>query len=426
MKRRTHARSGPTDRKTTRQTLGKRVFTLGTLTTIAVLFLTACGASPNDSKPYSTTSPASPTADDTQDLYKLVFWLALVVFVGVQFAIVYTAMRFRKSKAGGPRPPQIHGNKRLEIIWTIIPAVVLLVVLIPTITTMYDHDAAAEEGDIVIDVYGKQWWWEVHYGTDQGQGGDNLGVVTANEIYLPEGKEAIIRLHSNNVIHSFWVPRLSGKMDVIPGHENKMSITPTESGEYFGECAEFCGSQHAWMRFKIVVQPEADFYNWVNAWREGNPGNLDPEAAESAGVTKVPQAFAICLSCHSVNGVGGVPGGLDAPATFGPDLTNLACRETIAAGILENSPDNLASWVDNPESVKPDNAMSSTVTDGFVKASFGEQGFNDLMSYLASLQPAGGCDSIGATNHLGDDNVAVPGASPVASPEASPVATPAS
>ena len=426
MKRRTHARSGPTDRQTARQRLGKRVFTLGTLTVIAVLFLTACGASPNDPKPYSTTSPASPTADDTQDLYKLVFWLALIVFVGVQFAIVYTALRFRRSKTTGPRPPQIHGNKRLEIIWTIIPAVVLLVVLIPTITTLYDHDAAAQEGDIVIDVYGKQWWWEVHYGTDQSQGGQSLDVVTANEIYLPEGKEAIIRLHSNNVIHSFWVPRLSGKLDVIPGHESKLSITPTESGEYFGECAEFCGTQHAWMRFKVVVVPEAQFYDWVNDWRTGNPGNLNAEAAEAAGVTKVPAAFGVCLSCHSVNGVGGVPGGLEAPATFGPDLTNLACRETIAAGLLANSPENMAIWVNDPESVKPDNAMGSIVKDGFVKASFGEQGFTDLMAYLATLQPAGGCASFGAVNHLGVDNVLEPGATPIASPEASPVATPAS
>ena len=427
MKRRTHARSGPTDRKTVRGSFGKRLFTLGTLATVAVIMLTACGATPERDKPYSTISPASPQADDIQDLYKLIFWLALVVFVGVQFAIVYTALRFRRNKSGGPRPPQVHGNKRLEIIWTIIPAIVLLVVLIPTITTLYDQDAAAQEGDLVIDVYGKQWWWEIHYGTDNGQGGENLGIVTANELYLPEDKEAIIRFHSNNVIHSFWVPQLNGKMDVIPGHENRMSITPTESGEYFGECGEFCGAQHAWMRFKVVVQPENEFYNWVNAWRVGNPGNTNPEAAEAAGVAKVPAAFNVCLACHSVNGVGGVTGGLDAPAQFGPDLTNLACRETIAAGILENNPENLAAWVNDPGAVKPGNYMASQITEGFLKNNpgIGEEGFNELMDYLATLQPAGGCESIGATNHLGEDNVLEAGATPVASPQASPEATPA-
>jgi cytochrome c oxidase subunit 2 len=408
-----------------RKGTGKRLFTLGTLATVAVIMLTACGASPEDSKPYSTTTPASPTADDIQDLYKLVFWLALIVFIGVQFAIVYTSLRFRRNKFEGPRPPQIHGNKRLEIIWTIIPAIVLLIVMIPTITTLYDHEAAAEEGDIVIDVYGKQWWWEIHYREDEGQGGQNLGVVTANELYLPEGKEAIIRLHSNNVIHSFWVPQLSGKLDVIPGHVNKLSITPTESGEYFGECAEFCGVQHAWMRFKVIVQPENQFYSWVNAQRTGNPGNLNPEQAEAANVTKVPAAFAVCLACHTVNGVNTDNGGIDAPAQFGPNLTNLACRETIAAGMLANSPANLAQWIDDPESVKPGNYMATQITKGFIKENFTEQGFNDLMDYLATLQPEAGCASIGAVNYLGEDSVAVPEASPGASPVASPAASPA-
>lgn len=427
MKRRTHDRSGPTNRHTSRrQGVGKRLFTLGTLATIAVMLLTACGASPEDAKPYSTTSPASPNAEDIQDLYKLIFWLALVVFIGVQFAIVYTSLRFRKSTSDGPRPPQVHGNKRLEIAWTIIPAIVLLMLLIPTITTLYDHADAAEEGDLVIDVYGKQWWWEIHYGEDQTQGVKNLGVVTANELYLPEGKEAIIRLHSNNVIHSFWVPRLAGKLDVIPGHINKLSITPTESGNFYGECAEFCGAQHAWMRFKVVVQPEAEFYTWVNAMREGNPGNADADAAAAAGVTKVPAAFTLCLACHTVNGVNPDNGGITAPKTFGPNLTNLACRETIAAGLLANTPENLATWVNDPGAVKPGNYMATQITAGFIKNTFTDQGFDDLMSYLATLQPAGGCASIGAVNHLGPDNVATPAASPGASPDASPVASPAS
>jgi cytochrome c oxidase subunit 2 len=398
---------------------------LGTLATVAVFLLTACGFSPSDEKPYSTTTPASPTADDVQDLYKLVFWLALIVFVGVQFAIVYTALRFRRRKLGGPRPPQIHGNKRLEIIWTIIPAIVLLVVLIPTITTMYDHDAAADEGELTIDVYGKQWWWEIHYRQSDAQGGEDLQVVTANELYLPVGVNATINLYSNNVIHSFWVPRLSGKMDVIPGHENRLSITPTEAGEYYGECAEFCGAQHAWMRFKVVAQPEDQFYATINAFRTGNPGDLDAEAADAASIQKVPAAFAVCLACHGVNGVGGNTGGIEAPYNFGPDLTHLACRETIAAGMLENNPENLALWLDNPAGVKPGNYMSTQITDGLLKDQFGEEGFAELLTYLGTLQPAGGCASIGATNHLGVDNVAGV-ATPAASPEASPVATPAS
>jgi cytochrome c oxidase subunit 2 len=363
---------------------------MGTLGMVAMLVLTACG--PEVSKPYTTISPASDTAEDVQSLYKLVFWMALVVFVGVQFAIVYTALRFRRPKASKQRPPQVHGNKRLEIIWTVIPAVVLLVILIPTITTLYDHADAAQEGDIEIDVYGKQWWWEVDYGTDKAQGGQDLGVVTANEIVIPQGKEVIFNIRSNNVIHSFWVPRLSGKVDVVPGHTNTLSITANESGEYYGECAEFCGAQHAWMRFKINVVPEDQFYAWVNGQRTGNPASTAQGEDLPEGVAQAPAAFNVCLSCHTVNGVNPYAlVGLEAPANFGPDLTNLACRDTIAAGMLINNPENLARWVNDPGSVKPGNYMADVITPGLIREQVGDEGFNELIDFLGSLQPAGGC-----------------------------------
>jgi cytochrome c oxidase subunit 2 len=383
---------------------------------VSLIVLTACG--PEVNKPYTTVDPASPGAEDIQSLYKLVFWLALVVFVGVQFAIVYTALRFRRTRDSATRPPQVHGNRRLEIIWTIIPAVVLLAILIPTITTLYDNEAAAEEGDLVVDVYGKQWWWEIHYGEDRTQGGQSLGVITANELRLPEGKEALIRLHSNNVIHSFWVPRLSGKMDLIPGHVNHMSITPTESGEYFGECAEFCGTQHAWMRFKVIVQPEEQFYGWVNGQRAGNLGTTDPEAQLPPGVTRAPEALNLCLACHVINGVN-EPSlvGMEAPYTQGPNLTNLACRDTLAAGLLVNNRANLEAWIDHPAAVKPGNYMATQIGPGIVRETYGEDGFDALIDYLMGLEPVQGCNN--------ENPGATPIASPAASPVASPVATPA-
>jgi cytochrome c oxidase subunit 2 len=374
---------------------------------VAMLVLTACG--PDVAKPYSHISPASPTADDIQSLYKLVFWLALFVFIGVQFAIVYSALRFRRNKPGPNRPPQVHGNSRLEIAWTVIPAVILLVILIPTITTMYAQNDALDDATLEVDVYGKQWWWEVHYGEDQAQGGENLGVVTANEIVVPVGRNVVFNLYSNNVIHSFWVPRLSGKLDVVPGHENRLSITPTEAGTYYGECAEFCGTQHAWMRFTVVALEENEFYAWVNAQRAGNPAVLANVTDVPEGVTQAPQAFSLCLGCHAVNGVsqGGVTG-LQAPAQYGPDLTNLACRESIAAGMLVNTEENRAVWIDDPGAVKPGNYMADQITPGLIRDTYGEEGFNELMDYLSSLQPAGGCDNPGAA--------ATPEASPVASP----------
>ena len=388
----------------------RRVLTLGALAIVAVTVLAACG--PEVDKPYSTTSPASPTAEDINSLYKLVFWLALIVFVGVQFAIVYTAMRFRRTRIARRRPAQIHGNTRLEITWTVIPAVVLLIILIPTITTLYDHDAAAQEGDLVVDVYGKQWWWEVHYGEDYR--GDDLGVVTANEIRVPAGKETIFNLYSNNVIHSFWVPRLAGKMDVIPGHVNKLSITPLEPGVYYGECAEFCGIQHAWMRFKIIAMPENEFYTWINAMRAGNPGTTNQDVELPEGVTRAPENFSVCLACHQVNGMEGSAAiqGIEAPRINGPDLTNLACRETIAAGLLLNTPENLKQWLMDPDSVKPGNYMSTSITEG----TFTEEEAQELVDYLLTLHPEGGCvagEAIGPDETPGD------------SPAASPIATPA-
>lgn len=402
-----------------------RLLTLGILSLTALFVLAACG--PNTDKPYSTLSPASPTADDIQSLYKLVFWLSLIVFVGVQFAIVYMALRFRRSRDSATRPPQIHGSRRLEITWTVIPAVVLLVILIPTITTLYDHDAAAQDGDIVVDVYGKLWWWEATYGEDKSQDGQNLGVTTANEIWLPVGKEAQIRLQSNTVIHSFWVPRLSGKLDVIPGKVNLLSITPTEVGTYYGECAEFCGAQHAWMRFTIRVVPEDEFYAWVNNWRSAPPASARASEADvAAGVVKAPQAFNICLACHRVNGTAGpnLPRGINAPANMGPDLTLVACRETIAAGMLENTPENLAKWLKDPGAVKPGNYMATQIGPGKVELS--DEEIAQLVDYLEGMKPEGGCTDpqgwAGATPAASP--AASPIASPVASPGASPMATP--
>jgi cytochrome c oxidase subunit II len=364
----------------------RRVLTLGALAVVAVTILAACG--PEVEKPYSHTSPASPTAEDIHSLYKLVFWLALIVFVGVQFAIVYTALRFRRSRTSRRRPPQIHGNARLEITWTVIPAVVLLLILVPTITTLYDHNAAAQNADLVIEVNGKQWWWEVIYG--ENANGDNLGVVTANEIPVPVGRNVVFKLKSNNVIHSFWVPRLSGKLDVIPGHENDLSITATEPGVYYGECAEFCGAQHAWMRFKVVAMPEDEFYGWINAMRTGNPGTTNQDVDLPDGVARAPETMNVCLACHKIDGFEGGAAlvGMEAPRTFGPNLTNLACRDTLGAGILINTPENLKMWLDDPGGVKPGNYMATQIQPGM----FSDEQLDEMVDYLETLQPEGGCE----------------------------------
>ncbi|MGI8482967.1 MAG: cytochrome c oxidase subunit II [Thermomicrobiales bacterium] len=431
MKRRNHARVVRTSTSSgtrARRGFANRLVTLGTLAVSAILVLTACG--PDELKPYSTTSPASPTADQSQSLYKLACWLSLIVWIGVQFLIIYGSLRFRRKDVPQDRPPQIHGNKRLEIAWTIIPAIILLVVLIPTITTLYDQDAALAKSDLVVDVYGKQWWWEMHYSTDDAQGNKSLNVVTANELHLPQGKNVKVRLHSNNVIHSFWVPRLAGKMDVIPGHVNEISITPMETGDFYGECAEFCGTEHAWMRFKVIVQPERQFFGWVNDWRTGNLVATSQDGALPAGVVRAPAKFSLCLACHQINGAqGSVPieavlapdsqvAGIGAAANYGPNLTNIGCRSTVAAGMLTNNVENVTRWLENPGAVKPGNYMAQVIKGpgpNGEKPTLSPEEARQLAVFLETLKPADGCDGMGTP-------VASPEASPEASPAASPVA----
>lgn len=387
-----------------------KLLSYGAVSLFAMMVLSACG--PEGDKPYSTTSPASSTADDIHGLYKLVFWLSLVVFVGVQFAIVYLSLRYKRKKSDTKRPPQVHGNKRLELIWTIIPAVVLLVLLIPTLTVLFDHDAQAQEGSLQVDVYGKQWWWEFHLGEDKVQNGQNLEVTTANEIVIPVNRNTVFNLYSNNVIHSFWVPKLSGKLDVIPGHVNKISITPTQTGEYYGECAEFCGAQHAWMRIKITVVTEDEFYAWVNNWRTSPAASTQPQDGDT-GVIQAPAKFSVCLSCHTFNGMENSKAitGINAPASNGPDLTMLACRETIDAGMMEMTPENLKQWIMDPDSIKPGNYMSTVIGPG--KVEFTSEEADEIVNFLFSMVPAGGCTAPDGWN--------APGGTP-ASTEATPPA----
>ncbi|MGI8644616.1 MAG: cytochrome c oxidase subunit II [Thermomicrobiales bacterium] len=337
--------------------------------------------------PYSTISPDSSAAGRIQGLYELIFWMAAVVFIGVQALIVYTALRFKRRPNVTERPPQVHGNRTLEIAWTIIPALILLVILIPTIQTMYETDAEAQEGDVIIDVYGKQWWWEVHY---EGLADDGGPLVTANELVLPVGQEVIVRLHSNNVIHSFWVPQLAGKMDVIPGHENRLSFTPENTGDYYGECAEFCGISHAWMRFEIDVVEQQQFDAWVTAWNTPPAFDANPATTD---IMEPPAAFGLCITCHAINGATPpdiVQEGLMAnpfSVNAGPNLTLLGCRDILAAGLLVNTPENLATWLDNPAEVKEGNYMSLAVEADTLS----QEQIDELVMYLESLKPEGGC-----------------------------------
>ena len=379
-----------------RKSFTRRLATLGPMAIVALVALAACG---DDKSPYSTLSPRSSIAEDIQGIYKLIFWLALVVFVGVQFAIVYTVMRYRRRREDEVRPPQIHGSKTLEILWTIIPAVVLLVIFIPTVRLMYDHADYSSDGDYVIEVYGRQWWWEVHYKEPQ----EVATVVTANEIRVPIGKKVQIKLYSNNVIHSFYVPQLSGKMDVMPGHINELAFEANNVGTYFGECAEYCGDSHAWMRFQVIVEPQDQFDSWVAAYNQGPTGAAAQYGTTPDGVTSTnPNFAAFCMFCHSINGTNATiaPSGLDespgtedqpgTAKTAGPNLSLFGCRSTIGAGIMANTPENLAAWLHDPSGIKEGAYMGLLIGPEGTTQLKDEQ-VADLVGYLEALVPEGGC-----------------------------------
>ncbi len=410
----------------------------GALAAVLVLVLSVVGpalAQSSDSRPYTTTDPKSPEGEQIQGLYRLIFWMGVVVFVFVQFLIVYTAMRFKRRRAQNTRPNQVHGHRTLEITWTVIPAIVLLIIAVPTISTIYSTYAASDdtEGATVVEVYGKQWWWEFHYpgmGPVDAQG-NATDLITANEVRVPEDQKVVFKLYSNNVIHSFWIPEMTGHMDVIPGHERRLSFTPRESGTYYGECAEFCGVAHAWMRFIVKVQPRADFDTWTTAMNQP-PGAATAAYSRNGDVASAPTAFGRCLQCHAITGVpNAAQAGIAADPTSysaGPNLTLLGCRDALAAGLLENTPENLAVWLLNPGHVKEGNymyAVDSGIKNQGEEGALSPDDVNYLVAYLESLKPEGGCPENGTANGNMNVDALADNAAPVSTPApATPVATP--
>ena len=322
------------------------------------------------SHPMSTFDAKGPVAQQQLDLFVLILWLAAVVFVAVVGALLYAVIRFRR-RLGQDIPKQVHGNTRLEVAWTIAPALVLVVIAVPTITTIFDTANTPEQEEVLeVKVTGHQWWWEFEY--------PQLGLVTANELHIPPVPWVIdVTLESEDVIHSFWIPKLVGKTDVVPNHINTLwfSADVPALGEpvtYLGQCAEFCGISHALMRFRVIVEPSKEtFDDWV-AGQKAAPGVPTGDAAAGADLFANGE-FAgrqRCVFCHTIEG-------MLIKGKVGPDLTHVGSRTTIAAGILENTPENLAAWLRDPPAVKPGAKMPVLgLTEGQV---------SDMVSYLQSL-----------------------------------------
>ena len=291
------------------------------------------------------------------DLWLWTLFPSALMLLLISGLLLYIIIRFR-GRPGEPDPPQVSGNRRLEIFWTATPALILAVFFVLVVRTMRAVDAASPSA-LRVEVLGHQWWWEYRYPA--------LGVVTAGELHLPAGEPATLELSGADVIHSFWVPQFGWKRDAIPGKVNLMPVQVDRPGVYDGTCTEYCLTQHAWMRIRVVAEPREQFEAWVRQQQVPPP---PPGGLAARG----QQLFLsnTCVNCHAIAGTG-------AGARVGPDLSHLGSRSILGSGVVENTPDNLSRWIKNVQDVKPGVLMPAyqTLPDDDLRA---------LVEYLEGLK----------------------------------------
>ena len=302
--------------------------------------------------------PQSPLARAIYDLGIVSTVVFVLIFVVVTGAITFSIFRFG-AREGEPDPRQILGNRKVEIAWTVIPFLIVIFLFVITLSAMNRADPPpAPSPDLVIT--GHQFWWQVDY--------PGSGVITANEIHIPTGKRLSVRLESKDVLHEFWVPQLTRKESNVPGQPNHIWLQADKPGDYIGQCSEFCGTQHAWMRILVVADEPAQFEQWQQA-------QLKPaQASTSVGNTKGRELFrtSSCINCHAINGVPG------ANLRVAPDLTHVGSRKQLASGMIDNTPANMRLWLKSPQHIKPGALMPDfSLTD--------EQ-LNQLSAYLSTLK----------------------------------------
>jgi cytochrome c oxidase subunit II len=354
----------------------KRWAALGLLALLGALLLSACGQGPENGS--NVLLPEGPIALSESNLTWLIFAIAAIIWVVVTTWLVVSIIRFR-ARPGLPPARQTPGNTRIEIAWTIAPAIVLFIILGVTISTMFANANPPKPTTLTVVAVGHQWWWEFDYPK---QPGIDTPFVTADEMHIPVGAYVNIELYSNNVIHSFWVPELGGKTDVIPGHDNTLWLKADASGLYRGECAEFCGAQHAHMDYVVKAEPMADFHAW--AVNQQTPAVMPATDAQVAG-QKVFTTVG-CSGCHVIIGVNAQPG-QPVPPLIGPNLTKYGGRILIAGGVLDNTPQNTAKWILHAQTVKP--AVDMPSFDGSYGPTYPAltpDQVNNLVAYLESLQ----------------------------------------
>jgi cytochrome c oxidase subunit 2 len=312
----------------------------------------------------SIFAPVSTPAESIVGLAMLVLAVAAGIFLTVGGLLVYCVARYRsRPQDAGREPPQVYGSGSIELAWTVVPLLIVLILFLATARTIGAlGNPDLPPGTLHVTVIGHQWWWEIRY--------PELGVVTANELHVPvsdgpERRPTLLTLESADVVHSFWVPQLAGKTDVVPNRVNQMWVEPRVPGTYLGQCAEFCGTQHAGMLLRVIVHPKGELERWAAEQRG------EPVAQASVASGRERFLATACVNCHRV---GGTPAG----GSFGPDLTHLMSRSTIAAGVAENTPANLRLWLVNPALLKPGARMPA------MKLSDGE--VDEMVAYLLTLR----------------------------------------
>jgi cytochrome c oxidase subunit II len=313
---------------------------------ISLLCVPAAALADSTDRSLSPTNIFAPASTPAHSIFGLsLFVLAVTagIFVIVFSLLVYCVVKYRKRAVDdGREPPQIYGSTQVELAWTVIPVLIVVVLFLATARVVYSIQKAAQPNNALqVVATGHQFWWEYRY--------PGLNVVTANELHVPVSDPAhptptFISLLSADTDHSFWVPRLDGKTDLIPNHPNSMWFDPQQTGLYLGQCAQYCGRQHAKMLLRVYVQSRPEFDRWIE--EQSRPAQASAAVSEGRRIFETTA----CINCHAVYGT-------VADGRFGPDLTHLMSRETIAAGAAPNTLENLRLWIKNPDAIKPGSKM---------------------------------------------------------------------
>jgi cytochrome c oxidase subunit 2 len=404
--------------------------------TVALALLAGCVQNPN-----SVFHSRTDFNREVGGLFELLIWLGTIVFIFTEAMLVYALWRYRSRPGKAHQPEQVHGNTRLEILWTVIPAVVLAIIAVPTVQTIFKTQGQARGDALQIEVTGHQWWWEFHY--------PQYGVTTANEVYMPTDRTVNFALKTHDVLHSFWIPGLGGKRDLVNNRTNYIWFTPDSTSEeaFNGFCAEYCGTSHANMRFKAFTVTPEQFASWIAhqqqppayvfsiaappAQQTPAPGRTPPAAPATTApatpqpvqagfiafarermpnyaiphtplppgltfdttlvgdVTRGAQAVATgtCTGCHTVKGSQFLIG------KTGPDLTHVGSRLTIAGGLYPNDKAHLGAWVKNARAMKPGSFMLTLgigqydpVLKTTIKVGLTDQQVADIVAYLQALK----------------------------------------